>query len=248
MPTLLQRGLRRGRIIPLPPGAGAPSSSPARTRLPHRAGARRVARPGGLAAPRRRGGDAPRAGARPPAASDLVGTVDHEDLLKAAVERGQLADVWPHLRRPPIQPAQAGRHEERLEAPAGLDVPDGRARRLRMHPARDRRHHVRDHAVEPCLRDRRQDRQPALALPEVAAREPGTVLRRGQPRIRRLGRPALHDHARCPPRRPRPQHRRGDQGHRHHRPRPRRQGRGTRRHLQDGLQRRPSPRWWSRTR
>ena len=104
-----------------------------------------------------------------------------------------------------------------------------------MHAAGDRRHHVRDDALEPRLRHRLQDRLAALALPEVAAREPGPLLRRRQPRLRRLGRSALHGDARRPPRLPRPQHRRGGLGHPDHRHRRRRQG--GRRHLQDGLQR-----------
>ena len=120
-----------------------------------------------------------------------------------------------------------------------VDLPDRRARRLRVHAAGHRRHHVHHDAVEPRLRDRLQDRLAALALPEVAAGEPGPVLRRRQPRLRRLRRSALHDHARRPPGLPRPQHRRGDLGHRDHRHRRRRQG--GQGHLQDGLQRHGRP-------
>ena len=67
-----------------------------------------------------------------------------------------------------------------------------------------------DPGVNHGVRRRLQDRLAALALPEVAAGEPRALLRRRQPRVRRLGRPPLHAHPRRPPRLPRPQHRRGD--------------------------------------
>ncbi len=143
-----------------------------------------------------------------------VGAVDDDDLLKAGANNANWLMYGRTYDAHRYSPLEADQHQERRPADPRLDVPDGRARRLRMHAAGDRRHHVRDDAVEPRLRDRLQDRLAALALPEVAAREPGALLRRRQPRLRRLGRPALHGDARRPPRLPRPQHRRGDLGHR----------------------------------
>ena len=158
------------------------------------------------------------------AAGEPVGAVDDERPAQRRRQQRQLADVRPHLRRPALQPAQADQQEERQPPDPRVDVPDRRARRLRVYAAGHRRHHVHHDAVEPRLRHRLQDRLAALALPEVAAGEPGPVLRRRQPRLRRLGRSALHDHARRPPGLPRPQHRRGDLGHGDHRHRRRRQG------------------------
>ena len=151
---------------------------------------------------------------QPAAAAEPVGSVDDDDLLKAGGNNANWLMYGRTYDAQRYSPLKQINTEERRPADPGLDLPDGRARRLRVHAAGHRRHHVRDHALEPCLRDRLQDRLAALALPEVAAREPGPLLRRRQPGVRRLGRPALHGDARRPPRLPRPQYRRGGLGRR----------------------------------
>ncbi len=44
-------------------------------------------------------------------AAEPVGAVDDDDLLEGRRQRCQLADVWPHLQRPPLQPSEADQQE-----------------------------------------------------------------------------------------------------------------------------------------
>ena len=63
-----------------------------------------------------------------------------------------------------LQPAQPHQHAQRRRPGARLDDVDGHGRGPSGAADRQRRRHVRHHAVQPSARDRRQDGRPALAL------------------------------------------------------------------------------------
>ena len=77
-----------------------------------------------------------------------------------------------------------------------------------------RRRPLRHRAEQRRVGARRAHRPPDLALPARAARRTHRVLRAGQPRVRRARRPAVHDHARRAPPRPRHEDRRRRLGRR----------------------------------
>ena len=80
------------------------------------------------------------------AAAEPVGAVDDDDLFKAGANNGNwlmYGRTYDAQRYSPLKQINT-----KNVAPAGprLDLPDGRARRLRVHAAGHRRHHVRDDA------------------------------------------------------------------------------------------------------
>ena len=162
---------------------------------------------------------------------------------------GRMADVRPRLPQSALQPARADHARQRQAAAAGLGVLDRRpVRRPRGDAALPGRRALHLGRLLARVRDRRQDRQPALVVrARISGRPRGqALLRPGQPRRRAEGRPGLRQHARCQALRAQPQGRLGGlaaddrrlEGSDHRDRRAARgQGRGDRRHRRRRIRR-----------
>ena len=134
---------------------------------------------------------------------------------RAAEEPGarELVDAARQLPGLDVQPAQPDQHQQRQAPGPGVELCDRRQFRPRGAADRQRRRHVRRHALRSAARARRQDRRSAVALPARAARR----LRRPaqhQARRRPVRRQGLHDRAGRRAGRARRQDRRGRLGER----------------------------------
>ena len=191
----------------LPPAPPARARPVRRRRRPRR---RRPRRPGR--------GDQERQGR-----DQRRGAEEHLGVAVAARRRLQgrveLPALELRLRADALLPRLADQHVERVEAQAGVHLPDRGARVDADGADRRRRRHVPDHLVQPRLRHRRGHRQGVLALQVQAGPGDDLLLRPEQPRRGDPRQPPVHGHARRQDGRARRQDRQGAVGLRDRRPR-----------------------------